>query len=43
MTVTIVLALANLGDTTQMEMILLAMASKEGDIPDVFAYNVNKT
>ncbi len=31
-TVTIVLALATLGDVTQIEMILIAKASKEGDI-----------
>jgi hypothetical protein len=31
-TVTIVLALATLGDTKQIEMILIAMANKEGDV-----------
>ncbi len=31
-TVTVVLALATLGDATQIEMILIAMASKEGNI-----------
>ncbi len=32
MTVTIVLALATLGNTAQIEIILIAKASKEGDI-----------
>jgi hypothetical protein len=32
MTVIIVFALATLGDVTQIEMILIAKASKEGDI-----------
>jgi len=37
-TVTIVLALATLGNMIQIDMILIAKASKEGNIESIFAY-----